>query len=121
PFGRDRPQGALVSTVESGGPADKAGIKAGDVLLAVDGKKVDRSAELPPLVAAVKPGSKANLEVWRDGRKQTLAVTVGELKAEQMASADKSSGAEESGKLGLVVRQSDEGLVVEKAGGAAAR
>src|SRR5438105_9496543 len=120
-FGLERPQGALVSTVESGGPADKAGIKPGDVLLAVDGKKVERSAELPPLVAAVKPGAKASFEVWRDGARRTLPVTVGELKAEQVASADKSSGAEDSGKLGLAVRQSDEGLVVEKASGAAAR
>ena len=72
-------------------------------------------------MAAVKPGSKASFEVWRDGARRTLPVTVGELKGEQVASADKSSGAEDSGKLGLAVRQSDEGLVVEKASGAAAR
>ena len=68
-FGLDKPQGALVSSVEPGGPADKAGIKPGDVLLGVNGKAVDRSAELPPLVAAVKPGSKATFDVWRDGAK----------------------------------------------------
>src|SRR6185503_7734258 len=76
-FGLDRPEGALVSSVENGGPAEKAGIKPGDVLLSIDGKKVERSAELPPLVANVKPGAKANFEVWRDGRKRTIAVTVG--------------------------------------------
>jgi len=121
-FGLDRPQGALVSSVEPGGPADKAGLKPGDVLLAVNGKAVDRSAELPPLVAAVKPGSKANFEVWRDGAKRTVAVTVGELKPEQVASAKPASQAgEDTGKLGLALREAEGGLVVEKASGPAAR
>jgi serine protease Do len=121
-FGLDKPQGALVSTVEPGGPADKAGIKPGDVLLAVNGKTVDRSAELPPLVAAVKPGQKANFDVWRDGAKRTVAVTVGELKPEQVASAKPPSQVgEDTGKLGLALRQVEEGLVVEKASGPAAR
>src|SRR4051812_11982705 len=121
-FGLDKPQGALVSSVEPGGPADKAGIKPGDVLLSVNGKAVDRSTELPPLVAAVKPGSKANFDVWRDGSKRSLAVTVGELKPEQVASAKPASQAgEDTGKLGLGLRQAEEGLVVEKVSGPAAR
>ena len=121
-FGLDKPRGALVSSVEPGGPADKAGLKPGDVLLAVNGKAVDRSAELPPLVAAVKPGSKANFEVWRDGAKRTVAVTVGELKPEQVASAKPASQAgEDTGKLGLALREAEGGLVVEKASGPAAR
>jgi serine protease Do len=121
-FGLERPQGALVSSVERGSPAEKAGIKPGDVVLAIDGKKIERSAELPPLVAGVKPGSKANLQVWRDGSLRTLAVTVGELKAEEVASAAPSSG-EDSGRLGLAVRPLEDasGLLVEKASGAAAR
>jgi serine protease Do len=121
-FGLERPQGALVSSVERGSPAEKAGIKPGDVVLAIDGKKIERSAELPPLVAGVKPGSKANLQVWRDGSRRTLAVTVGELKAEEVASAAPSSG-EDSGRLGLAVRPLEDasGLLVEKASGAAAR
>jgi serine protease Do len=118
-FGLDKPQGALVSSVEPGGPADKAGIKPGDVLLAVNGKTVDRSAELPPLVAAVKPGSKATFDVWRDGAKRSLAVTVGELKPDQVARAPEQR--EDGGKLGLALRQGEEGLVVEKASGPAAR
>jgi serine protease Do len=118
-FGLDKPQGALVSSVEPGGPADKAGIKPGDVLLAVNGKTVDRSAELPPLVAAVKPGSKASFDVWRDGAKRTLAVSVGELKPDQVARAPEQR--EDGGKLGLALRQGEEGLVVEKASGPAAR
>ena len=118
-FGLDKPQGALVASVEPGGPADKAGIKPGDVMLAVNGKAIDRSAELPPLVAAVKPGSKANFDVWRDGAKRSLAVTVGELKPEQVARAPEQR--EDAGKLGLALRQGEEGLVVEKASGPAAR
>jgi serine protease Do len=129
-FGLDRPQGALVSSVEKGGPAEKGGIKPGDVLLSVEGKKVERSAELPPLVAGVKPGSKANFEVWRDGSKRTLAVTVGELPPEKVASAGGSSD-RASGKLGLAVRpltdaekkelDGTQGLLVEQASGPAAQ
>src|SRR4051812_43803268 len=129
-FGLDRPQGALVASVEPGGPADKAGLKPGDVVLAVDGKKIERSSELPPLVAGVKPGSKTSLEVWRDRAKRTVAVTVAELKTEKVASAPTSSG-ENQGKLGLAVRPLTEaekqqldgvqGLLVEQASGPAAR
>jgi serine protease Do len=128
-FGLDRPQGALVSSVEPNGPADKAGIKPGDVLLAVNGKPVDRSSELPPLVAAVKPGTKATFDVWREGAKRQIPVTVGELKSEKVASAG--GGEKASGKLGLAVRpltaeekkelDGVQGLVVENAAGAAAR
>ena len=119
-FGLDRPRGALVASVEDGSPAAKGGIKAGDVLLGVNGKTIERSAELPPLVAAVKPGSKAKFEVWRDGRKQNLDVTVGALNPEQVAAAPET---EEStgGKLGLALRPSEDGLVVQNATGAAAR
>jgi serine protease Do len=127
-FGLDRPHGALVASVEPGGPADKAGVKAGDVLLGINGRTIDRSAELPPLVAAVKPGTKAKLDVWREGGKRTLEVTVGELKPEQVAAGPTSEGG--SGKLGLAVRpltdaekrQLDgvQGLLVENASGPAA-
>jgi serine protease Do len=129
-FGLERPEGALVSSVENGGPAEKAGIKPGDVLLSIDGKKIEQSAELPPLVANVKPGAKASFEVWRDGGKRTVAVTVGELKQEQVAQAG-GKDEHDSGKLGLAVRaltaeESSEldgtkGLLVENASGPAAR
>jgi serine protease Do len=120
-FGLDRPRGALVAQVEKDSPAEKAGIKPGDVLLGVNGKTVERSAEIPPLVAAVKPGTKATLDVWRDGKKQTLAVTVGELEAEKTAATSPKGESAETGKLGLAVRPAAEGLVVESASGAAAR
>jgi len=129
-FGLERPQGALVSQVESGGPADKAGLKPGDVILAYNGRALSGSNELPALVANTKPGTKASVDVWRNGKKQTIALTVGELKADKTAKASESQGGEH-GKLGLAVRpltpdeskQLDgvKGLVVQEASGPAAR
>ena len=115
-FGLDRPRGALVAQVEKESPAAKAGLKPGDVLLGVNGKAIERSAEIPPLVAAVKPGEKATLSVWRDRKQQELAVTVGRLEADKTAQAatPRSSEKADTGKLGLAVRPSQEGLVVEK-------
>jgi serine protease Do len=128
-FGLERPQGALVANVEPGGPADKAGLRAGDVILGIDGRPIARSSELPPLVAQVKPGSPATLEVWRDGRKQPLKITVGALKEESLAAAKPEAA--ESGKLGLAVRPLTDaekqqahlahGLVVQAASGPAAK
>jgi serine protease Do len=121
-FGLERPRGALVAQVENDSPAAKGGIKPGDVLLGVNGKTIERSAELPPLVAAVKPGSKASFEVWRDGSKRALDVTVGALEPEKVAAAGpQGEGDAPTGKLGLALRPSEDGLVVENATGAAAR
>jgi serine protease Do len=120
-FGLDRPRGALVAQVEKGSPAEKAGVQPGDVLLGVNGKTIERSAELPPLVATVKPGTKATFELWRDGKKQTLDVTIGALGSEQVAAGPAGEAGAPAGKLGLAVRPSDQGLVVENASGASAR
>jgi serine protease Do len=132
-FGLDRPRGALIAPVESGGPADKAGLKPGDVLLAIEGKEIERSNELPPLVASVKPGDKATFQVWRDRKKVPVTVTVGELKPDKVAAATgrpQQQAAVDSEKLGLALRQPNEaerrqlngatGLVVERATGPAA-
>jgi len=133
-FGLDRPQGALVASVERGGPADKAGLKTGDVIIALDGKLVERSNELPPRVANLKPGSKATFEVWRDRKKVQIPVAIGELKDDKVAQANPAANEREqvasAGKLGLALRQLNpeerrqlngtEGLVVEEASGAAA-
>src|SRR5436190_19078408 len=87
-FGLERPQGALVSQVEPGGPADKAGVKPGDVILSFNGKALGGSNELPSLVANTKTGSKENVAEWRNGKKEQLALTVGELKSEKTAKAE---------------------------------
>ena len=127
-FGLKRPGGALVAAVEENGPAAKAGVKAGDVILKFNGHAISSSSELPAEVADVKPGTKAILELSRNGSAKEIEVTVGELKGEKIASAD--SPNQEHGRLGLALRplSSEEqhkvgakGLVVEEASGPAAR
>ncbi len=70
--------GALVQDVSPGGPADKAGIKAGDVIRSLDGQKVEGSAELTAAVTTMNPGTVVTLEVFRDGKPMTIKVTLGE-------------------------------------------
>ena len=71
-FGLDRPRGALVSSVEKDGPAAKAGLAAGDVILGVNGQPIERYGELSGAIAAMKPGAEATLQVWRGGKQQTV-------------------------------------------------
>jgi len=78
-FGLPKPQGALVNSVEKGGPADKAGIEAGDVILRFDGKPVNSSEDLPRVVGGTKPGSKVVVQVWRNKATRDLQVVVAEL------------------------------------------
>lgn len=75
-IGLGKPIGALVRSVEAGGPAEKAGIEAGDIVTKVDGRTVDKMTDLPRMVGAVKPGTKAQLQVFRRGSFQDIAVTV---------------------------------------------
>jgi serine protease Do len=129
-FKLPRPRGALVSQVESGGPAAAAGVKPGDVILAVDGHEIERSSELPPLIAAIKPGKQTALTVWRDKSERTLRIKVGELEDEPEVAARDLQKDSEAGKLGLAVRpltgserqrlQTSGRLVVEDADGPAA-
>ena len=129
-FGLDRPRGALVAQVEPGSPADKAGLKPGDVILGFNGKPIETSSQLPPLVAQLKPGTGATMQVWRGGKQSQLDVAVGEMPTQTAANADKTKPLK-GGKLGLAVRQLtpeerkesgiSQGLVVEQVGGAAAR
>ena len=78
-FGLQKPIGALVSSVEKGGPAEKAGIEAGDVILRFDGKPVTSSEDLPRLVGGTKPGTRSTVQVWRSKASRDLSVTVAEL------------------------------------------
>ena len=82
-IGLGKAGGALVQGVESGGPADKAGIEAGDIITKVDGKVIEKSGDLPRIVGATKPGSKTSLQVFRRGTSRDIAVTVVEFEAEK--------------------------------------
>ena len=72
-----------VHGAESGGPADKAGVEAGDIIVKVDGKPVEKSGDLPRIIDSAKPGSKAVLQVFRRGASREISVTVGEFEAER--------------------------------------
>ncbi|HEX4798507.1 MAG TPA: DegQ family serine endoprotease [Burkholderiales bacterium] len=91
-FGLPRPAGALVNAVEKGGPAEKAGVETGDIILKFDGKPVSTSSELPRIVGGTKPGSKASVEVWRKGVTREITVTVGELPEDRVASRGERRG-----------------------------
>lgn len=80
-FGLDQPRGALVSDVNADGPAARAGLKTGDVIVAYADKPIVDSADLPPLVGSTKPGATRNLTVIRDGKQREIAVTLGTLPA----------------------------------------
>jgi serine protease Do len=120
--------GALVGTIESGSPAEKAGFKTGDVIRKIDNTPVTDSTDVTSRVGNMAPGTKTTIEVWREGKPVTLTATIGSYdNAEQVASADSSSLAHE--KLGIAVRPltADEkqeighgGLVVENVNGPAA-
>ena len=83
--GLGTPYGALVRGVETGGPADKAGVEAGDIIIRFDGKKVEKSSDLPRMVGGTKPGVKSTLTVFRRGASKDLTVTIAEIEAEKTA------------------------------------
>ena len=103
-FRLPRPRGALVSQVEAGGPAAAAGVKPGDVILAVDGKDIELSSEVPPLVAAIKPGKQVTLTIWRDKSERSVRVKVSELDEEPVVAQRTAPSDSGTGKLGLAVR-----------------
>jgi serine protease Do len=131
-FKLDASSGAVVTAIEPGSPAQKAGLKVGDIILAYNGKKVEDANELPRLVAATKPGAKSQLELWRNGQRQSVSVTIGEIPSEKVASAAEHEPAPKGTPtdVGLSVRGLapeerkalgvDSGLLVESVGGAAA-
>ncbi len=134
-FGLGKPAGALISSVEKNGPADKAGIEASDVILKFDGKPVNSSSDLPRMVAATKPGSKVAVELWRKGESRQVTVEIAEMPEEgKLARAAKKLAddvAEMISRLGIAVSELSKeqleelqisgGLLVEEVKGAAAR
>jgi serine protease Do len=135
-IGLGAPRGALVQGVEKDGPADKAGVEPGDIILRVDGKAVDRSGDLPRIVGGTKPGAKSTLQVFRRGETRELTVTVAEFEPDptpRRAAATPGSGPQAGTRsaLGLTVSDLPEavkrelrvrgGVRVDAVDGAAAR
>ncbi len=81
-FGLKSPTGALVNSVEKGGPAEKGGVEAGDIILKADGRDVKSSNDLPRIITALRPGQQVKLVVWRKGSQRETTVTVAELREE---------------------------------------
>ncbi len=103
-LGLERPTGALINRVEPGSPAEAAGIEVGDVILAFNGTPIDQHSELPPLVGMERPGTEAEMTIWRWGERQTIDVTLGEREADAVESGSDGEGAvEPSNALGLIV------------------
>jgi serine protease Do len=137
-IGLGRPQGALVRSVESGSPADKAGVEAGDIILRFDGKLIERASDLPRQVGNTKPGSRSTVTVFRRGAQRDLSVVVAEIepdRSERRASApqreERPRGSAAAQSLGLTVAELTEaqrkelklkgGVRVEAAADAAVR
>jgi len=128
-FALPKTEGALVASVDKGGPADKAGLEPGDVIVRYGDHPITHSNDLPVDVAESKPGSSVKVEVIRKGATRTLDVTIGELHDTNVARTEESGSTQ--GRLGLAVRplRPDEkrdagiagGLIVENVTGAAAR
>ncbi len=129
-FGLKSPQGALVSSVQKGSPAAKAGLEPGDVILKFNGTPINRSSDLPSMVASLRAGAAAKIEVWRDGKTREITAQVVERETPKSL-AEAGNEAVPQGKLGLSVRpltpeemaeaKLSHGVVVEEVAGAAAR
>lgn len=134
-LGLARPMGAVVNAVEKGGPAEKAGLEPGDVILHFDGKAVGSSSDLPRMVGSMRPGTKAVVQVWRKGATRDITVTVGEMAEEKSAGIRTRRGSkapeQAPNRLGLVVSELNaeqkrelklnSGLIVEDVRGVGAR
>jgi serine protease Do len=129
-FGLKSPHGALVSSVQKNSPASKAGLEPGDVITKFNGIAINRSSDLPSLVAGMRAGSTAKMEIWRDGKTREVTAELAERESPKtLASAG--DDATPQGKLGLSVRpltpdemkeaKVSHGVVVEEVAGAAAR
>jgi len=109
-FGLDSDKGALIANVEKDGPAEKAGLKAGDVILEYDGKPVSEGSELPRYVAITPIGKKVKVVIFRDGKQRSLNVVVGKLKDGAVASATDGESSAESEKIGITVQELNKDL-----------
>jgi serine protease Do len=132
-LGLARAQGALVQRVEPGGPAERGGLEAGDIILRFNGANIERSSDLPRMVGATKPGTRATVSVWRRGAARDIVLTVTELKPDEVTKRDerKPKSEQAPNALGLVASDLTEaqrkelrvegGVMVDAAEGPAAR
>jgi serine protease Do len=128
-FNLESPEGALVSNVERGGAADKAGLKSGDVIRKLNGQPIVASGDLPAMLSLAKPGDQVKMDVWRDGKIIQVGARLGDA-SEKAQPAEREAVADSGARLGLALRPLDQmerrqsgiaaGLVIEDASGAAA-
>lgn len=104
-LGLDNTDGALISDIAQGGPAEKAGLQRGDIITEVDGKRIIDMPELPKTIAGYKPDTFATLKVVRDGKEQVLRVKLGELPEDDKVAEAEQPEKKVEGKLGLVVSE----------------
>lgn len=102
-FGMEQPRGALVARVLPDSPAEKAGLKVGDIVISYDDELITYSADLPPLVGAADVGHKARLRVLREGKEKSIKVTIEELPEEGRDTAQIKTRLKNDDRLGLVV------------------
>jgi len=138
-LGLGRARGALVGSVEPGGPAEKAGIEAGDIILKFNGRDIEKASDLPRMVGDIKPGTRVPLQLWRKGATRDVNITVAELDADTKVKArngnaprdDGTAQAAKPNALGLIVNEIPDaklkelkiksGVEVEQADGPAQR
>jgi serine protease Do len=118
-IGLPKAQGALVTRIEAGGPAEKAGLQDGDVILKFNGVVVEKSSDLPRMVGVTKPGSKAVVSIWRKGAAREITVGIAEVEADKSAQkADKKSKKEQAtNALGIYVSDLTDAQRKEMPGG----
>jgi serine protease Do len=109
-IGLGKPQGALVRSVESDSPADKAGVQAGDIITKFDGKAIEKASDLPRMVGNTKPGTRSTVTVFRRGASKDLGVTIAELEPEKPArpvaeKPEKPKGSPAAQSIGLSVSE----------------
>lgn len=114
-FGKTEASGALVSQVIKGSPAEKAGVQSGDIILKFNGRKVSGAGQLKNLVGRVKPGADATLTIFRNRKKMTLDVKIGERDPKKLASIQSMPTSETSNDLGVAVENVPEAMA-EKLG-----
>lgn len=88
-FGMKDIKGALITSIEKGSAAERAGLQVSDIILKFNGQTVKDSGSLPPLVGALMPGEKAELVVWRNGKEKRLEIAVGELNSDVVSASAK--------------------------------